>query len=73
MLRNYSELETDYDELEASRDQSREAGIQLQVLTEEHTAMTAQFNATCTDLAETKSQSEGDRRVREEEWKKCSR
>mmetsp|Transcript_24932 Transcript_24932/g.52202 ORF Transcript_24932/g.52202 Transcript_24932/m.52202 type:complete len:1014 (-) Transcript_24932:390-3431(-) len=67
--RNYDELEKDYQELDSSKSQNSEAEIQLQVLTTEHTAMTAQLNATCADLEEIKTRDKADLQAKEDEWK----
>ena len=67
--RNYDELEKDYQELESSKSQNSEAEIQLQVLTTEHTAMTAQLNATCADLEEMKTRHKADLKSKEDAWK----
>jgi kinesin family protein C1 len=67
--RNYDELERDYGELEQSKSQNCEAEIQLEVLTTEHTAMTAQLNATSVDLVETRSRAKADLEAKEDAWK----
>jgi len=67
--RNYDEMEKDYQELESSKSQNSEAEIQLQVLTTEHTAMTAQLNATCADLEEIKTRAQADLQAKEDDWK----
>jgi len=67
--RNYDELDKDYQELETSKSQNSEAEIQLQVLTTEHTAMTAQLNATCADLEEIKTRGKADLQAKEDDWK----
>ena len=67
--RNYDELERDYRELETSKSQNTEAEIQLQVLTTEHTAMTAQLNATCADLEEIKVRAKADLQAKEDNWR----
>lgn len=67
--RNYDELEKDYQELDMSKSQNSEAEIQLQVLTTEHTAMTAQLNATCADLEEVKTRAKAEVKSKEENWK----
>lgn len=71
LTRNYDELERDYRELELSKSQNTEAEIQLQVLTTEHTAMTAQLNATCADLEEMKVRAKADLQDKEESWRAC--
>ena len=67
--RNYDELERDYSELETSKAQNSEAEIQLQALTTEHTAMTAQLNATCADLEEMKTRAKADLQAKEDSWR----
>jgi kinesin family protein C1 len=69
LIRNYDELEKDYRELESSKSQNTEAEIQLQFLTTEHTAMTAQLNATCADLEEIKVRAKADLQAKEDTWK----
>ena len=69
LTRNYDELERDYRELELSKSQNTEAEIQLQVLTTEHTAMTAQLNATCADLEEMRVRAKADIQAKEEAWR----
>jgi kinesin family protein C1 len=69
LARNYDELERDYRELESSKSQNTEAEIQLQFLTTEHTAMTAQLNATCADLEEIKVRAKADLQAKEDYWK----
>lgn len=69
LTRNYDELERDYQELELSKSQNTEAEIQLQVLTTEHTAMTAQLNATCADLEEMRVRAKADLQAKEEAWR----
>jgi len=67
--RNYDELEKDYQEMDSFKSQNSEAEIQLQVLTTEHTAMTAQLNATCADLEEIKTRAKADLQAKEDNWK----
>ena len=67
--RNYDELEKDYQEMDSFKSQNSEAEIQLQVLTTEHTAMTAQLNATCADLEEIKTRAIVDLQAKEDNWK----
>mmetsp|Transcript_10282 Transcript_10282/g.17002 ORF Transcript_10282/g.17002 Transcript_10282/m.17002 type:complete len:742 (+) Transcript_10282:1160-3385(+) len=67
--RDYENLEKDYKELEGSQSQNSEAQIQLEVLTTEHTAMTAQLNATCADLEEIKTRAKADMDAKEAQWK----
>eukprot|EP00984_Skeletonema_dohrnii_P020049 scaffold9692_cov117-Skeletonema_dohrnii-CCMP3373.AAC.8 len=67
--RDYENLEKDFKELEGSQSQNSEAQIQLEVLTTEHTAMTAQLNATCADLEEIKTRAKADIDAKEEQWK----
>ncbi|KAL7534399.1 hypothetical protein ACHAXR_005847 [Thalassiosira sp. AJA248-18] len=67
--RNYDELEKDYQEMESSKSQNIEAEIQLQVLSTEHTAMTAQLNATCADLEEIKTRAKADLQAKDNNWK----
>ena len=67
--RDYENLEKDFKELEGSQSQNSEAQIQLEVLTTEHTAMTAQLNATCADLEEIKTRAKADIDAKEGQWK----
>jgi len=67
--RDYENLEKDFRELEGSQSQNSEAQIQLEVLTTEHTAMTAQLNATCADLEEIKTRAKADLDAKEQQWK----
>jgi len=67
--RNYDELDRDYQELDSSKSHNKEAEIQLQVLTNEHTAMSAQLNATCADLEEIKTRAKADLQAKEDAWK----
>jgi hypothetical protein len=49
--------------------QNTEAEIQLQVLTTEQTAMTAQLNATCADLEEIKVCAKANLQAKEDKWR----
>ena len=69
LTRDYDELEMDLKELESSKSQNSEAEIQLQALATEHTAMTAQLNATNADLEETRSRAKADVKSKEDNWK----
>ena len=70
VLRSFDELQQEYDELARSSSDNREAEIKLEVLTTEHIATSAQLNAVCSDLAETKARSEASQAEKEEEHRK---
>jgi len=55
VLRSFDELQTEYDDLAASKSQNKEAEIKLEDLTRQHIATAAQLNAVCSDLAATKA------------------
>ena len=55
ILRAYEELQAEYEEISKSSTDERDANIQLEVLTVEHIATSAQLNAVCSDLAATKA------------------
>lgn len=65
---SYNQMKADYDMLESCQSNNSEAAIQLEVLTTEHTATTAQLHAACNDLAATKSSLKVEREEKEREW-----
>jgi kinesin family protein C1 len=65
-MRQYEELEQEYDSVAQSSNTNRDAEIQLEVLTTEHIATSAQLNAVCADLAATKARSEATMEAREQ-------
>ena len=69
LARSYDELQTEYDEIEHSSSNNREAEIKLEHLTTEHIATSAQLNAVCADLAATKARSEATLEEKEREHK----
>jgi kinesin family protein C1 len=55
LARNYDELKAEYDEIAAHTSENNEAEIKLDVLTEEHMAMSAALNAVYADFDATKA------------------
>jgi len=70
LTRAHDELQVEFEEMESSKSQNSEAEIQLEVLTTEHIAASAQLNAVCADLAATKSSAQAAMEAKEEEFKK---
>ena len=68
LMRDFDNLQVEYDELKAEKEANSDAGIQLQELSKEHTATTAQLNATSAELASLKSQSRFEMEVQEQKW-----
>jgi len=68
LIREYDSLQSDYDGLHSKKESNSEAEITLLELSKEHTATTAQLNATCGELASLKSQSKFDMDVKEQRW-----
>ena len=66
--RDLNELQTDYEDLLIKTDSNADAEIQLEELKKEHTAATAQLNATSGELASLKSQSKYDMGMKEKQW-----
>ena len=58
LVRNFEELQRDYDEIATSTSDNKEAEIKLEILTTTHIATSAQLNAVQQDLAATKARSE---------------
>ena len=69
LTRSHDELLVEYEELQASKSQNSEAEIQLEMLTNEHIATSAQLNAVCADLAATKSSAQAAMEAKEQEFK----
>eukprot|EP00550_Attheya_septentrionalis_P001308 CAMPEP_0198287346 /NCGR_PEP_ID=MMETSP1449-20131203/6200_1 /TAXON_ID=420275 /ORGANISM="Attheya septentrionalis, Strain CCMP2084" /LENGTH=894 /DNA_ID=CAMNT_0043985293 /DNA_START=206 /DNA_END=2890 /DNA_ORIENTATION=- len=69
LIRNYDELQAEFDDLEASKSQNSEAEIKLELLTTEHIATAGQLNAVCADFAATKSSAAAAMESKEKEWK----
>lgn len=69
LARNHEDLQNDYSELAGSSSDNRDAIIQLEVLTEEHVATSAQLNAVYADLAATKARAEAAMMAKENEYK----
>ncbi len=68
LVREFDDLQEEYEELSSKKDSNAEAEIQLEELKKEHTATTAQLNATSGELASLKSQSKFDMEMKEKEW-----
>jgi len=68
LIREYDALQIDYDELSTKKESNNEAKISLLELSKEHTATTAQLNATSGELASLKSQGKFDMEVKEQRW-----
>lgn len=68
LVREFDDLQEEYEELISKKDSNAEAEIQLEELKKEHTATTAQLNATGGELASLKSQSKFDMEMKEKEW-----
>merc|ERR1711957_175657 len=68
LMRDFDNLQVEYDELKAEKEANSDAGIQLQELSKEHTATTAQLNATSAEFASLKSQSRFEMEVQEQKW-----
>ena len=69
LTRSHDELLGEFEELQASKSQNSEAEIQLEMLTNEHIATSAQLNAVCADLAATKSSAQAAMEAKEQEFK----
>ena len=70
LFRSHEDLQTEFKEVAAVNSQSNDAVIQLDALTVEHIATSAQLNAVCADLAETKSNNQAVMEELEEQYKK---
>lgn len=70
LLRNFDELQAEYEEIAKSTSDNREAEIKLEVLTTEHIATSAQLNAVCSDLAATKARAGATLEAKEDDHKK---
>ena len=70
IARTFEELQQEYDHISKSTSDKRDAEIQLEVLTTEHIATSAQLNAVCSDLASTKARAEATLEAKDEEHKK---
>jgi|AntRauTorckE5430_2_1112549.scaffolds.fasta_scaffold00540_10 kinesin family protein C1 len=68
LMRDFDDLQEEYDLLQAREESNGEAEIQLEELTKEHTATLAQLNATSGELASLKSQSKFDMQKKERYW-----
>ena len=68
LVREFDNLQEEYEELISKKDSNAEAEIQLEELKKEHTATTAQLDATGGELASLKSQSKSDMEMKEKEW-----
>ena len=69
LTRSHDELLGEFEELQTSKSQNSEAEIQLEMLTNEHIATSAQLNAVCADLAATKSSAQAAMEAKEQEFK----
>ncbi|KAL7578807.1 hypothetical protein ACA910_016028 [Epithemia clementina (nom. ined.)] len=70
LSRALDELQTEYDSLTNYNTENRDAEIKLEHLTTEHIATSAQLNAVCQDLADTKARAEAEATTKEEAYKK---
>ena len=68
-LRSLYEIQTEYDEVKASKSHEKEAEIKLEDLTRQHIATSAQLNAVCSELAATKATSEAAMEAKDKEHK----
>lgn len=68
LVREFDDLQEEYEDLLNKKDANADAEIQLEELAKEHTATTAQLNATSGELASLKSQSKFDMEQKEQEW-----
>ncbi len=68
LVREFDDLQEEYEDLIAKKEANAEAEIQLEELKKEHTATTALLNATSGELASLKSQSKFDMKMKEKEW-----
>ena len=68
--RALDELQLEYDSLAQCSSENRDAEIQLERLTTEHIATSAQLNAVYQELADTKARTEAEARAQEEDHKK---
>jgi len=69
-LRDYGNLQSEYNMLIGIKESNSEAEIQLHELTKEHTATLAQLNATTGELASLRSQSKFETELKEKQWEK---
>jgi len=70
LFRTHEDLQDEFKEVASAQSQSSDAVIQLEALTTEHIATSAQLNAVCADLAETKSNNQAAMVEIEEERKR---
>lgn len=68
LMRDFDDMQREYEELQEQKDSNGEAEIQLEELTKEHTATLALLNATSGELASLRSQSKFEMENREREW-----
>jgi len=68
LIREFDDLQEEYEILVSKKDSNADAEIQLEELKKEHTATTAQLNATSGELASLKTQSKFDMEMKEKEW-----
>ena len=69
LSRELDELQSEYDSLVESSSENRDDKIKLEHLTTEHIATSAQLNAVCQELADSKARSDADAKAKEEEYK----
>ena len=69
LWREFDQLQMEYNEVTTTQSNTKDAEIQLERLTEEHTATAAQLNAVLQELAGTKARTESEAKSREEEHK----
>ena len=70
LFRTFNDLQDEFKEVASVQSQSNDAVVQLEALTTEHIATSAQLNAVCADLAETKSNNQAAMIEKEEKQKK---
>jgi len=68
LMRDFDDLQEEYDLLQAREESNGEAEIQLEELSKEHTATLALLNATAGELASLRSQSKFEMEKKEQEW-----
>ncbi|CAB9521778.1 Kinesin-like protein KIN [Seminavis robusta] len=70
LMRNFEELQREYEEIATSTSENKEAEIKLEILTTTHIATSAQLNAVREDLAATKARSDAVLEAKDEEHRK---
>ena len=67
LMRDFDDIQKEYEEIQSEKESNRDAEIQLEELTKEHTATLALLNATSGELASLRSQSKFEMEKRERE------